>query len=283
MPPIEPTLPRKDIDLVFVDVETTGLYPVYGDRIVELGALKVRGGREVDSFCSLLDPQRPISPGASAVNGITDEMVRGQATFGEVAHSFLSFVEGAILIAHNAPFDLGFLSVELRSAGLPLLRNQVVDTLQIARRYFRFVSNSLDFLAEYFGLETPEAHRALGDCHTTFQVFQRMLDELFKGETPTVGVFLDRVSGWSVQGDQTDPLNLLPLSLRGPVKRRETLVIDYIDASGNRTTRKIQLKEVTAMRDYVYLVAYCYARDAERTFRLDRILHWEKVPEAEGN
>jgi predicted DNA-binding transcriptional regulator YafY len=72
---------------------------------------------------------------------------------------------------------------------------------------------------------------------------------------------------------------LLPPSLRGPVKRREPVVIKYVDAAGNPTTRKILLKEVAAQRDYIYLVAYCYARQAERTFRLDRIIHWEPLPE----
>jgi len=276
MSPIDPTQLLQDSDLVFVDVETTGLYPVFGDRVVELGALKVRDGREIDSFSRLVDPQRPISPGASAVNGITNEMVRGEPVFSEVADSFLSFIEGAILIAHNAPFDLGFLSSELHRAGFPMLRNQIVDTLQISRRYFQFGSNSLGSLARGFGVATPDAHRALGDCRTTFQVFQCLLDELFGDETPTVGMFLDRAIGWHVEGDEADPLNLLPPSLRGPVKRREPIVIDYIDARGVMSTRKILLKEVTAMRDYVYLVAYCYARQAERTFRLDRIVRWEK-------
>lgn len=283
MPPFDPTVLLKDTDLVFVDVETTGLYPAFGDRVIELGALKVRDGGEIDSFAQLVDPERPISPGASAVNGITNEMVRGEPTFGEVADSFLSFIEGAILIAHNAPFDLGFLSSELRRAGFPMLRNQIVDTLQISRRYFQFGSNSLDSLAHNFGVETPEAHRALGDCRTTSQVFRYLLDELFGDETPTVGLFLDRVSGWYIEGDEADPLNLLPPSLRGPVKRREPILIDYVDAHGNRSTRKILLKDVATMQDYVYLVAYCYVRQAERTFRLDRIVHWEKAPKPEEN
>jgi predicted DNA-binding transcriptional regulator YafY len=102
-----------------------------------------------------------------------------------------------------------------------------------------------------------------------------MMAEIFKDEAPTVGAFLDQVSGWSIPDDETDPLMLLPPSLRGPVKRRELVIIDYVDASGNRTTRKILLKEVATQHDYIYLVAYCYTRRAERTFRLDRIVRWE--------
>jgi DNA polymerase III epsilon subunit family exonuclease len=271
----DPTIPLADVDLVFIDVETTGLYPVFGDRIVELAGLKVRDGREIDEFCELLDPRRPISPGAAAVNGITDEMLLGRPLFGEVAAAFLSFVGEAFIVAHNAPFDLGFLSVELRAAGLPQPRNQIIDTLQIARRYLRLPSHSLGFLARHFQVPAPDAHRALGDCRTTFQVFRKLMIGIFPDGEPTVGLFLDRVSGWSVPEDRTDPLMLLPPSLRGPVKRRESMIIDYIDASGNKSTRKVLLKEVAAMRDYVYLVAYCYAKQAERTFRLDRIVRWE--------
>lgn len=281
--PIDPTTPLAEIELVFIDVETTGLYPAFGDRIIELGGVKTRAGREIDSFSELIDPRRPISPGAAAVNNIIDEMVLGQPHFSDVAGSFLSFINNAFLVAHNAPFDMGFLSVELRLAGLPQLGNQIVDTLQIARRHLRLPSNSLGYLARHFHVPTPDAHRALGDCRITFQVFEKMLAEIFQNEVPTVGTFLDRVSGWSVPGDQSDPLMLLPPSLRGPVKRREPVVIDYVDASGNRTTRKILLKEVAAMRDYVYLVAYCYAKQAERTFRLDRIVRWEPAEEENGS
>ncbi len=275
MPSPDPTTPLAEIDLVFVDVETTGLYPVFGDRIIELAGLKIRNGREVGSFCELIDPRRAISPGAMAVNGITDEMLRGQPLFADVAGQFLSFVGDSFLVAHNAPFDLGFLSLELKLTGLPQLRNQIIDTLQIARRHLRLPSNALGYLARHFHVPTPDAHRALGDCRTTFQVFERMMAEIFKDEAPTVGAFLDQVSGWSVPDDETDPLMLLPPSLRGPVKRREPVIIEYVDASGKRTTRKILLKEVASKQDYVYLVAYCYTRQAERTFRLDRIVHWE--------
>jgi DNA polymerase III epsilon subunit family exonuclease len=277
----EPTLPLAEIDLVFVDVETTGLYPVFGDRIVEVGALKMRGDREVGAFARLVDPRRPISPGARAVNGISDDMVKGEPTFAEIAAEFMNFIAGAILVAHNSPFDLGFLSSELRSAGVPPLRNPIVDTLEIARRYFQFDSNSLGSLAGKFNITVSKAHRALADCRTTFRIFQRLMERVFSDQIPTVGLFLDRVSGWSIAEEQGDVLHLLPPALRGPVKRRERIIIEYLDAQGNCTTRMIQLKEVATMRDYVYLVAYCYARDEERTFRLDRIIQWQKAPDSD--
>ncbi len=281
MPVFDPTTPLSDIPLVFVDVETTGLYPAYGDRIVELGALKVLDDEEIDAVSELVDPKRPISPGASAVNGITDEMVQGKPTFDRLAPLFLEFVEEAILVAHNAPFDLGFLSAELQLARAPLLRNQVIDTLQVARRYLQLPSNSLGSLAYHFGIPTPNAHRAMGDCQTTHALFNHLVDNILGEEDPTLGSLIDYFCGWGVEGEQTDPLTLLPPSLRGPVYRREPVEIVYMDASGNQTTRKILLKEVMAQRDYVYLVAYCYVREAERMFRLDRIVSWQPA-ELEG-
>ncbi len=276
------TLPLAAVDLVFIDVETTGLYPAFGDRVVELGALKTRGETEIDTFAELIDPQRSISPGAAAVNGITAEMLVGRPTFAELAGRFAEFINGAILVAHNAPFDFGFLTAELRLAGLSLPRNQIVDTLQIARRYFQHGSNSLGSLARHYKIKTPDAHRALGDCRTTHRVLMNFLKVLFPDDQPNVGQFIDKVSGWTVEGERTDPLLLLPPSLRGPVKRREPIAIEYVDASGFHSQRKIRLKEVIAQQDYIYLVAYCYSKKAERHFRLDRIVKWESVPDEDS-
>ncbi len=271
----DPTTALSQIPLVFVDVETTGLYPAYGDRIVEIGALKVFEDEEIAAFNELVDPDCPISPGASAVNGITDEMVEGKPAFAERAPAFLTFVEDAILVAHNAPFDLGFLSAELQLARGPMLRNRIIDTLQVARRYLHLPSYSLDSLAYHFGIPTPDAHRAMGDCRTTFQLFRHLMHEVFGEHEPSLGEVIDHFCGWGVEGEEKDPLSLLPPSLRGPVYRREPIHIVYVDAAGEQSVRKILLKEVVAQRDYIYLVAYCYVREAERMFRLDRIVSWQ--------
>ena len=170
--PEDPRLrePIKGVPLVFVDVETTGLSPAQGDRVCEVGLLRVCGEREEESFETLVNPGRPISAEASAVNGITDSMVRDAPPFSQVADHVMKILKGSILVAHNAPFDLGFLRNELLLAGHSLPPFQVVDPLELARRCFSFPSNSLQEICRALRIEVCGQHRALADCRTTWKV-----------------------------------------------------------------------------------------------------------------
>jgi DNA polymerase-3 subunit epsilon len=100
------------------DVETTGLSPAYGDRICEVGIVRARGDVIFDTYQTLVNPQRPISPGAARVNGLSDADVSQSPLFAEIAGQVLDRLEGAVLVCHNAPFDLGFLDAELSRLGL---------------------------------------------------------------------------------------------------------------------------------------------------------------------
>src|SRR5712671_4645823 len=108
-----------DQEILVVDVETTGLNPDAGDRVCEVGAVKLRGSGVVQTFESLINPQRPISAGAYAVNGISPAMVATAPSFPEVAQKLWEMMEGTVLVAYNAPFDRGFLVSEFRMAGFP--------------------------------------------------------------------------------------------------------------------------------------------------------------------
>ena len=127
-----------ELTLTVVDVETTGLYPAYGDRVCEVGIVCAQGETILDTYQTLVNPQRPISPGAALVNGLSDADVTGAPLFAEVAEAVLEKIDGAVLVCHNAPFDLSFLEAELRRLGLPWQPEGVIDTLDIARRYFHF-------------------------------------------------------------------------------------------------------------------------------------------------
>lgn len=101
--------PLDSVAFAVLDLETTGLSPAYGHRVCEVACLRIQGGRVTGEFESLVDPVRPISPGAFAVNQITPDMLAGAPQFREVAPSLLAVTENAVLVAHNAGFDLGFL------------------------------------------------------------------------------------------------------------------------------------------------------------------------------
>ena len=154
-------------EFVALDLETTGLMPET-DRIVEIGAVRFGpDGREIGRFQRLVNPQRPMSPAAYAIHGISDADLADAAPAHEVLPEFLAFLGDAgttSLIAHNAAFDAGFLGRELGRAGLPAPAHSLFDTLALARRRLPdLASHRLDYLARALGLDPSDAHRALAD------------------------------------------------------------------------------------------------------------------------
>ena len=170
-------------DLVFVafDLETTGLSPQL-DRIVEIGAVKFVDGREVARYGLLVNPEMSMPPGASAVNGITDAMLVGKPTIREVLPEFLAFIDQAVLVAHNASFDLGFISSAMGRLGRGRLTNDFVDTRVMAQKAFSGRSNyKLQSLAVDLGVKALDAHRAEDDARVCQEVFQACLKQLNPG------------------------------------------------------------------------------------------------------
>jgi len=145
---------------IVVDTETTGLDPKQGHRIIELAAIELEGRKvSLRRFHRYLNPEREIEAGAVAVHGLTYERLQNEAKFADIASSFLEFIEGAELIIHNAPFDIGFLNNELELIGQPPLQNAVLDTLKIAREMHPGKKNSLDALCGRYAIDN--AHRSL--------------------------------------------------------------------------------------------------------------------------
>ena len=160
---------------VLFDTETTGLDPMAGDRIIEIAALELVNdlptGRH---FHALVHPQRSIPEEATRIHGITLEALEGKPLFGEVADGLLEFLGDGKLVAHNAPFDFGFLNAELSRLGHPALDGaRMVDTLMLAKARFPGMPNSLDALCRRFGIDLTEriTHNALLDCRLLAEVY----------------------------------------------------------------------------------------------------------------
>lgn len=164
--------------LAFLDVETTGLSAMRDDRICEIAVLRIEADGAQTQYQTLVNPLRPLSPGASAINGITDEMVAGAPEFSDVADKINELIRDAVLVCHNAQFDTSFLSMEFSCCGRSLCSRAVVDTLKIARNYFNFPSNSLGRIASYLGIKTEGQHRALADVIMTKKIFDYFCSEL---------------------------------------------------------------------------------------------------------
>ncbi|MFC1671918.1 PolC-type DNA polymerase III [Planctomycetota bacterium] len=158
-----------------LDVETTGLSYRNGDRICEVGVVRVRDGTPVASFQALVDPGIPMPAMASSVNGITDGMVADAPLFSEIAEEFRRFVGDDVLAIYNAPFDIGFIRNELADAHCPPLENRILDVLPLARRMLDLERYSLLNVVHYLEISESQEHRALGDCLITAEVLMRFV------------------------------------------------------------------------------------------------------------
>jgi len=163
------------------DVETTGLSP-RSDRMVELAAVRIDRDGTRSEFHTLLNPGRPIPAGATRIHHITDDMVAEAPHFPRVGLSFLKFIDGSTLVAHNARFDLGFLQESLHRGGMPLWRGRTMDTILLSRRvYPELASRKLQDLRGLLNLPDPcagegQAHRAGADVEWTVELLKHLLE-----------------------------------------------------------------------------------------------------------
>lgn len=165
---------------VILDTETTGL-STDKDRIVEIACIELNNHIPTKNiFHTFINPETKVSVDAFNVHGYSDEFLSNKLKFKEIAKNFLDFIKGKKLIIHNADFDLGFLNNELRRLNIkPILKSDVVDTLQIARSKFPGVGNSLDALCKRYkiNVEAREKHSALVDCHLLSKVYIELIDK----------------------------------------------------------------------------------------------------------
>jgi DNA polymerase-3 subunit epsilon len=160
---------------VLFDTETTGFDPLTGDRVIEVAAIELFNDLPTArSFHALIDPERDIPAESTRVHGITNAHVEGKPLFAGIADALLAFFGDAPLIAHNAPFDFGFLDAELARIGRPRLdRGRMIDTLVLAKSRFPGMPNSLDALCRRFeiDLSARTTHNALLDCKLLAEVY----------------------------------------------------------------------------------------------------------------
>jgi DNA polymerase-3 subunit epsilon len=165
---------------IILDTETTGL-SAEKDRIVEIACVELSNYIPTKNiFHSFINPGIKVSEDAFRVHGYSDEFLSTKPKFKDVAQNFINFIKNKKLIIHNADFDLGFLNNEFKRLNLkPILKSDIVDTLQIARSKFPGVGNSLDALCKRFkiNIEAREKHSALLDCHLLSKVYIELVDK----------------------------------------------------------------------------------------------------------
>jgi len=265
----------ESLPVVALDLETTGGSPVRS-RIVEIAAVRYEGPREVACFEDLIDPLVPIPPEVTAIHGITDGMVRGRVRIGEVLPDLWRFVQGAVLLAHHAPFDCGFLAYELSKHPAAPPANPILDSCKLSRRMYReFRSHSLSSLCERFAVRREREHRAGDDARACFEVYRRCVDRLSQDRpAPLWEDLLERHGPPLRFADFHGPWPEGPALkvLRRALRRSRPLRIVYSSASGYETERWITPKAIGQYRGAVQVEAFCHSQQALRTFRLDRML-----------
>ncbi len=159
-------------DYVVLDIETTGLDPLF-DEIIEIGAIKVINGECVENFSKLVKPSKPISDFIIQLTGITNDMLANSKTIQEVLPEFIEFVSGMTIVGHNVHFDINFIydnSMQVLNKPFP---NDFIDTLRLSRRLFTSLNNhKLDTVSAFLNVDAVGHHRALQDCQITQNVYE---------------------------------------------------------------------------------------------------------------
>jgi DNA polymerase III epsilon subunit family exonuclease len=266
-----------DTEFIAFDLETTGLSQDF-NRIVEVGAVRFRAdGTELDRMDQLVDPPCAIPDDVIKIHGITEEMVQGQPPIEQVLPKFVRFLgcPETILLAHNASFDVGFLSAAFGRCGAILPEHPVIDTLTLSRRTIpRLRNHRLETVARHLRIADSTEHRALGDALVVQSVFLKLLaqapakmtpDDLFDLVPP---IYFEPM----ISGPITVPKRYKPLVYAIAIGRSISIV--YAGGTKSQRKRSITPNSLIEVRGSVYLIAHCHIDDMEKHFRLDRIVEF---------
>jgi DNA polymerase III epsilon subunit family exonuclease len=266
------------------DLETTGLFPGV-HRIVEIGAVSFAGDTVIGRFQTLVDPGVPMPEEARRVNGITDEMLRGQPSLRDALPRFVTFLGSTHPVAHNARFDAAFLRAAAAEVEILLPLTPVLDTRLLAMAAFpRRGSYSLDSLRLSLGLNRApgrgacppdegdaSAHRALADAEACRRLFLRCAAALERRGTCRPEELAALYGTGAGFGEEAPERAELIAEIDSAIRRGDQVEISYLSARGERTERLITPLSLSAAGGALTVEAYCHLRGEGRTFRISGI------------
>lgn len=271
MPEMNLSLPWSEYTFVAFDTETSGAYPLGAD-IVEFGAVKWRSGKVIEEYQTLLKPNFEMTPFIISIHGITNEMVANAPKMSEKISEITSFLKDSVIMAHHAPFDMGFLTADLEKNKLPLLTEPVVCTSLLSRNVIKESPNhKLQTLIKFLNLHQGDAHRALDDAKACLEVglecFRRM------GPATTLEQIQKKVGKpliWS---------NYLLTSNRNQNYQQMTQAIgdhkdvDIVYQGGSLPGKSRRISPIGIVRnpDGDYVMAVCHIDRAQKRFYFDKM------------
>lgn len=264
--------PWPELSLVAFDTETSGAYPL-GNEIVEVGLVRWEGGKEVASYNKLIRPRKPMGEEVIKIHGITNEMVENAPAMLEVLKDVVDFIGDSVLIAHHAPFDLGFLVWDLERLGYPLPTTPPLCSSLIARKVIKGSDNhKLQTLVKHLKIEAGPAHRAESDARACLQVALQCFQQI--GETATLKDLI-KVQGKDLAWKNYSIRELnFNSNLKGVVEALEKdQCVEFVYASGSMKgkTRKALPFGIVRNPDGDYLAAQCLVDNQKKRFYLNSI------------
>jgi DNA polymerase-3 subunit epsilon len=268
---IGPWLSRKWKDLTFVgfDTETTGQWPLQAE-ICEIAAVKWRAGQIIETFSSLVKPSAPMNPEVIAIHGITNAMVEDAPRMQDVIGGFHAFVQGAIPVAHHAPFDLGFVSIEFERFELALPTAPALCSSLLSRKLFPESENHrLQTLIKFFNLEQGVAHRALDDAKACMEVGLRCLRKIGE-ETLLIESAHAQGGALTWRRFSLAEMSKQPIvpTLLEAIRGQKIIEMLY---GGGTENRRVHPHGVVRSLDGDFIVAYDEAAQKSKRFLIDRI------------
>jgi len=265
-------LPRE---FVVFDTETSGMPP--GGRLVEIGAIRVRGGHVVDRFQRLVFPEGPIPEQVIAIHGIDDAMVADAPSADEVLPEFLAWADRAPLLGHNVAFDARVLACEAQRYGLPLPRNRMLCSLRAARRLLKRKSHALEALVDDLGLPRGTHHRAMEDAEHTLHLYWKMLELL--GAECSASAF---ETGRTLDGYFEEQPSLPPSRgvLREAADHGEAVELRYRGRTGSPFQALVTPRLFYRRGKSTFMEALCHHSGWYKSYRVDRVVAAQLRPEA---
>lgn len=264
----------SEYPIVAFDTETSGPYPLESE-IVELGAVKWHKGQIVGQFQTLLKPSKPMTQENMNIHGITNEMVADAPLMKDQIKAFYDFIQDSVLIAHHAPFDLGFMAIEIEKAGLPFPNNVHLCSSLISRALLHTTNHKLQTLVKELELVGGDAHRAYDDAYACLQVFFKATEKLEVASLQKLKAVQVKKLTW---GDYSLTKGSEQIkSLADAIQKQKTIQIVYEGGQSKNKLRPITPKGIVRNPDGDYVHAECGLDNQRKRFYISKILDIELI------